>query len=400
MSRRARIWLRWSVIIGMSLVCAVASRAQLASLLGPEREALIYDGDLKTDSGGIKVTSWGSGEAKSVSEKSYVGPEVLKVTSQGPYQGIVLHLARAVDLPGFTIAKGSCVDLRILPGQVPKLTEALGSTRNTRGTPGRAGGTGGTTSGAGTTSGRRGGGTRRGGGGGGGGQGWMDPGAAGDPEFQVTLTGGRRGRAGQRGGSAGQQGGGARQPTTGANPAAAGPQEKAFTLTRVRVTLFTDAGPLTTDSAPVATMEKDKRGWLAVMVPLSKFAGIAEAKAVSAIGIYADQADVFYLAQVRLVIDHTAVRTMVKAEPSITVINRVVEFTAEVSGGAIDPECSWDFDNSDGIQKQAVGSKAKFIFKKSGDYMVTCTIADRAGVREPLVKMIGVHVEGGATSAE
>jgi len=84
MSRRARIWLLGSVIIGMFLVCAVASRAQLPSLLGPEREALIYDGDLKTDSGGLEVTSWGSGEAKSVGEESYVGPEVLKVTSQGP----------------------------------------------------------------------------------------------------------------------------------------------------------------------------------------------------------------------------------------------------------------------------------------------------------------------------
>ncbi len=421
MSREARIWLRWSLIIGVSLACAVASRAQLASLLGPEKEALVYDGDLKTDSGGIEVTSWGSGEAKSVSDTSYVGPEVLKVTSQGPYQGIVLHLARAVDLPEFTVAKESYVDLRILPGQVPKPTETLESTRSTRGTSGRVGRTGGTTGGTGTLGGRTGGTSRRNAGRRGGGGGWMDPGPAGDPEFQVMLTGrmgregggggrrgggggaeggGRRGGAGQRRGTAAQQTGAARQPAAAGNPAAAGPQTKAFTLTRVRVTLFTDAGPLTANSAPVAIMAKDKRGWLAVMVPLSQFAGIAEAKVVTAIGVYADQTDVFYLGQVRLVIDHTAVRALVKADPSITVVNRVVEFTAEVSGGAIDPECSWDFDSSDGIQRQAVGDKAKFIFKKRGDYIVTCTIADRAGVREPLVKMIGVHVEGGATSAE
>jgi len=246
----------------------------------------------------------------------------------------------------------------------------------------------------------------------------MDPGAAGDPEFQLVLTGAMRSgggpgsrRMGAGGGGGGQRGriavqrGGARQQTTTARtatarPAAAGPQTKDFTLTRVRVTLFTDAGPLATDSAPVATMEKDRRGWVPVMVPLSQFTGIAEAKTVSAIGVYADQADVFYLGRVRLVIDHTAVRAMVKAEPSITVINRIVEFTAEVSGGTIDPECAWDFDDADGIQKQAVGSKAKFVFKKPGDYLVTCTIADRAGVRQPLVKTIGVHVEGGATSAE
>ena len=78
-----------AVAAGLALVGAKSVPAQIGGLVGPERETVIYDGDLKLDSGGVDVSPWGSGTYESVYDETYVGPEVLKVTSQGPYQGIL-----------------------------------------------------------------------------------------------------------------------------------------------------------------------------------------------------------------------------------------------------------------------------------------------------------------------
>ena len=99
MSRIAGFFLTVAAVAG--LVALGVSQAQIMRLVGPERQTLLYDGDIEADSGGITVTPWGSGEAESVYEATYVGPEVLKVTSQGPHQGIVLHFNRPADLSEF-----------------------------------------------------------------------------------------------------------------------------------------------------------------------------------------------------------------------------------------------------------------------------------------------------------
>jgi hypothetical protein len=56
----------------------------------------------------------------------------------------------------------------------------------------------------------------------------------------------------------------------------------------------------------------------------------------------------------------------------------------------------WDFDKADGIQQQAVGSTVKYLYEEPGDYLVTCTVSDRDGVRSPVTKGIGIKVEGSA----
>ena len=100
----------------LALVAAVA-HAQLTRLVGPERQELLYDGDLDLDSGGVDVTGWGSGKAESVYEATYVGPEVLKVTSQGPYQGVVLRIGRPANLTDFLASGAGYIDLRVQPAQ-------------------------------------------------------------------------------------------------------------------------------------------------------------------------------------------------------------------------------------------------------------------------------------------
>jgi len=432
------------VVVGaLAALGAAVGYGQIISLVGPEKEALIYDGDLAMDSGGIEITPWGSGKAEAVYDEAYVGPRVLKIESQGPYQGVVLHLNRPADLSEFVASGCGYLDLRILPGQ-PKRERAqvreqsrlgagaggLGgrSTSRLGGGGGLGGGArGGGGLGGGARGGGMGGGARGGGMGGGGGMrgGGMGGGAMGGGMGGGGMRGGAMGggggmRGGMGGGArgGGMAGGGGmrggmggggmrggpgagatRQPgapgaTTGRAPgaaAAAGPKE--LNLRSVRVVLFTDEGPVAAESPVVGTMPKDKRGWFPVTISLTQFRGIQNVKKVRAVGIFADEADVFYLGQVRLLVDRTPVSLELKAEPAIARVGKVIEFSAETRGGAIDPDITWDFNAADGLQEQAVGPKVKYVFKEPGDYMVTCTVKDKAGVRPAISKATGVHIE-------
>ena len=398
----ARLAMICCVLICVVALLAAAGRAQVRQLVGPEKEALLYDGDLDLDCGGITVSPWGGGSAEPVYEASYIGPQVLKVTSPGPYEGIVLHLGRPADLSEFSSSQAAYLDLRLLPAQpswrIEQETQAAqqraARTGGARAGAGRTGGMGGGARGGGMGGGARGGGMGGGARGGGMGGGARGGGVGGG--MRGGMRGGARGGAGTtRPGAAGAAAQPGRTPAAGA-PGTAG--EKAFSLRNLRVVLFTDQGMMVADSIPVGLLAKDSRGWTPVTVSLSQFRGgssqgIQEVGSVRAVGVFADESDVFYLGRARLIIDQTPVDVTLKADPSITMPGQLITFTAELRGGPIVPRISWDFDDSNGLQEQALGATAKYLYEKPGDYLATCTVTDRAGVRSPLVKAVGVRIE-------
>jgi len=417
-----------AVAAGLALIGVTGVSAQLLGLVGPERETVIYDGDLKLDSGGIEVTPWGSGSYESVYDETYVGPEVLKVTSQGPYQGIVLRLNRPADLTEFTASGHGYLALRVLPAQGPKPVVAPsqttggsrqqptsgrpgstrgGTARGRRGGPGAAGGgpmgglRGPGAAGGGPMGGLRGpgaggggpmGGLRGPGAGGGGPMGGLrGPGAAGGGPM-----GGLRGPGAGRGGPMGGLGPGASGPAAPGAPAGApgaAPAANEVRLRHVRVVLFTDAGAMIADGVPVDGSIKDARGWIPVSIALSDFRGAPGSQKVRAVGIFADESDVLYVGRVSLLVDRSVVRATLKAIPSVARVGEMIEFSVTLKGGPIRPLISWDFDRADGIQREAVGGKVKYVYKSPGDYLATCTITDKAGVRAQMTEQIGVHVE-------
>ena len=375
-----------AVAAGLALIGVTGVSAQLLGLVGPERETVIYDGDLKLDSGGIEVTPWGSGSYESVYDETYVGPEVLKVTSQGPYQGIVLRLNRPADLTEFTASGHGYLALRVLPAQGPKPvvapSQTTGGSRQ-QPTSGRPGSTRG-----GTARGRRGGPGAAGGGPMGGLRG---PGAAGGGPM-----GGLRGPGAGGGGPMGGLGPGAGGPAAPGAPAGApgaAPAANEVRLRHVRVVLFTDAGAMIADGVPVDGSIKDARGWIPVSIALSDFRGAPGSQKVRAVGIFADESDVLYVGRVSLLVDRSVVRATLTASPSVARVGEMIEFSVTLKGGPIRPLISWDFDRADGIQREAVGGKVKYVYKSPGDYLATCTITDKAGVRAQMTEQIGVHVE-------
>ncbi len=204
--------------------------------------------------------------------------------------------------------------------------------------------------------------------------------------------GGMRGGAGGRTGRAGQQVGGLARP--GAPGAAEG---KVFTMRSLRLVLFTDRGMMiVAENVPVGALAEDKRGWTPVAVPLSRFQGVEEATTVHAVGVFADESDVFYLGRIGLLVDRTPVEIAVEASPLMARPDEIIDFSASLRGGPINPFITWDFDKSNGIQEQAIGAEVQYLYKAPGDYLVTCTVSDRDGVRSPVKKGIGIKVEGPA----
>jgi len=149
-------------------------------------------------------------------------------------------------------------------------------------------------------------------------------------------------------------------------------------------------------AVPVGAISKDDRGWLPVTVALSQMKGAEGATKVRAVGIFADESDVFYVGRVRLLADSKPVEVTVKAEPLFARPDQIVEFVASLRGGPVDARISWDFDKRDGIRQEALGREVKYIYKEPGDYLVTCTVTDKAGVRAPATTAVGIRVEGSA----
>jgi len=402
------------VVAVVGLLCAGSvGKAQLTNLVGPDRETIFYDGDLQLDSGGVKVLSWGSGEAEAVYEQTYVGPQVLKVTSHGPHQGIVLQFDRPVDLKEFAGSPHAYIDLRVLPGQpslkVRREQEELRrqEARMNRGMGGGGRGGGGMRGGGGGGSAAGG---MRGGGGGGGrggaGGGMRGGGGRGGGSGAVGGAGGGmggRGGGGRGGGGRGGAGRGGGRTTTQREPepevriqtqVARSSDANVFAARNMRLVLFTDKGQMIADAVPIMVDERDERGWVPVTAPLASLRGSEGATQVRAVGVFTDEAEIFYLGRVRLIADKRPAEVSVVATPQFARPNQIVEFRAKLRGGVIDPLITWDFDKTDGITDQAIGREVKFVYKEAGNYMATCRVTDKAGIREEVTANVGIRVEG------
>jgi hypothetical protein len=201
-----------------------------------------------------------------------------------------------------------------------------------------------------------------------------------------------------RGGTGGTRAGTARGvPAEGMQLRPGETTEKAFTARNLRLVLFTDKGMLVADAVPIGFGPRDERGWVPVTVPLTELKGAAGATQVRAVGIFSLESDIFYLGRVRLIEDKRPVEATVKAEPLFAQVNQVITCTVTLRGGPVDPLISWDFDKADGIQQQALGPEVRYLYKKPGDYLITCTITDKSKVRPPATDVIGIKVEASST---
>jgi len=211
-----------------------------------------------------------------------------------------------------------------------------------------------------------------------------------------TARGGTYGAGGAYGGAygGGAYGGGrtfSRRPravakpktaeTTAAQPAQTGPasaEEAQFQTDGLRVRLVTDKGTAVLSDYPIYPGDRNSAGWVRVGFPLSEFKGPIGDK-LDRMVIYAQRPDTMYIGEVKLALDTQPLEAAPAAYPAITRVGQSVTFLLNPKPTLTPIRAVWDFDNSNGIQEEAAGTRVMNVYTQPGDYEATVTISDATG---------------------
>ncbi|MCH7904182.1 MAG: hypothetical protein IH944_06395 [Armatimonadetes bacterium] len=209
------------------------------------------------------------------------------------------------------------------------------------------------------------------------------------PDETVTLGGGAAGGGrGGRGGLGGLGGGGG---------LAGGGEEVASSidagLSTVRCIITTSDGKKSEVFFDLTSALPDNKGWMRVGVPLVAIRGFSSSnKQITSLAFSGDTIGSFYLGSIHILNDTTPIW----GEPNVRELNLAFGdefvFFASASAGATSLRYTWDFDSSDGVDIDSEGRVVRRTFRVSGDFIVTLTIHDAYGLKEPYSTIILVTV--------
>lgn len=164
-------------------------------------------------------------------------------------------------------------------------------------------------------------------------------------------------------------------------------------VSRVRVVMKIDGGPMVECQADLAGFKVADDGWMTLSFPFSAFKGKKDRPAykISRIVISADGNEPFYVGQIQIVTDTTEIT----ADPGLdqfVAANDDVMFRPSSEGGAASMRYAWDFDDKDGLQEDAIGEVVYHKYRKPGKYTVTLTVSDAFGIKESVTKTLKIEV--------
>ena len=320
----------------------------------------------------ISIKPWGGGICTETDDTAYEGTKSVRITTRNFYQGGTFTFGKNVDLATSFVDKNNL--LRITYKSLDAATGSAG---------GGAGAVGGAGAGAGAAGGRPGSGGPGGLGGG--------PGAA----------GGGRGGPGAAGGPSGGPSGGQGGPSGGV-----GSGGTVTPLKSIRMIITTTDGKRSEAILPAATSSSNDRGWKQAGIPLQSIRGFDSTnKIIKSIGFAGDVSTAFYIGDMRVLSDKTPIRGEPNFRTLQTFKNAENIYSATGYGGSSVLKYTWDFDDADGIQVDAEGQAVRYKYRiasddasnpgsvrKDGVFIVTLTISDAYGLKEPYSTQIKVKV--------
>lgn len=312
---------------------------------------VLYRAGLELKDQSISLKSWGSGIITETDDTAYEGTKSVRVTTKNHYQGGSMIFGNAANLAAASADKSNL--LRITFKTLDSATVSYG---------GPAGG------------------------------------GRGGPPAGGGSRGGQAGGDGVGGGSGDAPGGG----SAGRGGGAVG---SGISLNTMRVIITTTDGLKSEAVLSVSSAGTD-RGWKQSSIPLSAIKGFDRTnKVVKQVSFAGDTSTAFYVGELRVVSDKTPIRGEPNVRTMMTNIGIPVVFSATGSGGSSALKYSWDFDDADGIQVDAEGQSVRHKFRqasmdqrnpaasrKNGEFIVTLTISDAYGVKEPYSTQIKVKV--------
>jgi hypothetical protein len=346
----------------------------------------------------ISIKGWGSGTGSETDETYYEGAHSIRVSTRNYFQGAQMSYGAPVDLSERYADRNNLLKFVVKTADASVL--------------GGAGAPGGGAAGLGGPSGGKGGGAAPGGAGGFPGGRGPGGGAAGGPG---GFPGGRGpGGAGGQGaggfpggrgpGGPGGQGPGGFPGGRGAGGFPGGPggpggaTAAAPALSALRVIITTTDGKKSEAYLPVSPTSTGERGWKTVAIPLQAINGFDRTnKTIKDIAFSADATATFYVGDVRVVNDATAITGEIYGRRTLNqALGDKVTFVGRGEGGASVLEYVWDFDESDGIQEDAIGQAVTHQFRHAspagGKTIVTLTIRDKYGLKPSKTSKVEVVV--------
>lgn len=162
---------------------------------------------------------------------------------------------------------------------------------------------------------------------------------------------------------------------------------------RVRIVLFFQGGQSVEAQVDLAGFRLQDDGWMAVSFPLAALKSklnLTEYR-LERMVISGDGSEAFHIGEIATVRDATPI-TADGGESKEVARNYPIAFQGFCRAGAAAVKYSWDFNNSDGIQEEAVGDLVYHKFTRAGDFVVTMTVSDVSAVKSPVSTTINVKV--------
>ena len=162
---------------------------------------------------------------------------------------------------------------------------------------------------------------------------------------------------------------------------------------RVRLAFFFEGGQIIESQVDLAGFKLQEDGWMAVSIPVATLKSklnLSDYK-LERLVISGDGSEAFHIGEMATVRDATPI-TPDGGESKEVARNYPIAFQGFCRAGASAVKYSWDFNNSDGIQEEAVRDLVYHRFTKAGDFVVTMTVSDVFGIKKPVSATINVKV--------
>lgn len=133
--------------------------------------------------------------------------------------------------------------------------------------------------------------------------------------------------------------------------------------------------------------------WMRVYVPVGKLkipAGATEYK-LKQILFFSSYRSTFYVGQIKTIEDTSAIKIVPLNNQSIAVGDNLF-YQAETSSGASTLRYTWNWGDGTPPEKDTSDKIGSHLYKKGGDFTVTLTVTDAAGIKSPATAKVKVYV--------
>ncbi len=154
----------------------------------------------------------------------------------------------------------------------------------------------------------------------------------------------------------------------------------------LRFTFITEKGPAILDVKPEQLKPVDDGKWERVEIPLSLInSALPLGTKLSRLLITADEPMEMYIGRIAVVKDVTPITVNTFIYPNFLEAGQRIYFAARVEAGLSQYEVQWDFDVKAGASVDAMSERVTHVYDAEGTYLVTCTVRDKNGGKDPAV---------------